>query len=386
MQLESDRDASEMKEQGIPCSWMRGGTSKGAFFLAADLPDSQSARDALLLSIMGSPDLRQIDGLGGADPLTSKVAIVGPATRADADIDYLFLQVAVDQPLVSDQQNCGNLLAGVGQFAIERGLLAATSPKTTVKVHLVNSGQLATVMLETPDGVPRYSGDTTIAGVPGTAAAVLQYFPEAAGATCGSLLPSGEPVNRIAGVDATLIDNGMPVVIVPATDFRDCDVSGYESREQLEANDALRQKLEKIRLLAGPMMQLGDVTDKTVPKMTLVAPPRSGGSDGSAEGSITTRTFIPHRCHASIGVLGAVSVATAVVIPGSVAHRVADHSNISNSDKGVSDGSRQVVVEHPLGELSIVVDADASDEKIDVRSASVVRTARKLFEGKVFGR
>lgn len=194
-------------------------------------------------------------------------------------------------------------------------------------------------------------------------------------------MPSGEPVNRIAGVDATLIDNGMPVVIVPASDFSDCDVSGYESREQLEANDALRQKLEKIRLLAGPMMQLGDVTDKTVPKMTLVAAPRDSGG-----GSITTRTFIPHRCHASIGVLGAVSVATAVVIPGSVAHRVADHAKISNSDKGASDGSRQIVVEHPLGELSIVVDADASDEKIDVRSASVVRTARKLFEGKVFGR
>jgi len=368
-----------MNDQGIPCSWMRGGTSKGVYFLAADLPANQKARDELLLSIMGSPDLRQIDGLGGADPLTSKVAIVGPATRADADIDYLFLQVAVDQPLVSDQQNCGNLLAGVGQFAIERGLLAATSPKTRVKVHLLISRQLATVTLETPDGVPRYSGDTTIAGVPGTAAAVLQNFPEAAGATCGSLLPSGESLNRIAGVDATLIDNGMPVVIVPAADFLDCGVIGYESREQLEANDALRHKLEKIRLLAGPMMQLGDVTDKTVPKMTLVAAPRGGGS-------ITTRTFIPHRCHASIGVLGAVSVATAVVIPGSVAHRVADHAIISNAEEDASDRSRQIVVEHPLGELGIVVDTDASDGRVDVRSASVVRTARKLFEGKVFAK
>ena len=365
-----------MEQQGIPCSWMRGGTSKGAFFLATDLPDDQAARDALLLRIMGSPDLRQIDGLGGADPLTSKVAIVGPGSRQDADIDYLFLQVAVDQALVSDQQNCGNLLAGVGQFAIERGLIPATSHETLVKVHLLNSGQLATVMLQTPDGAPVYAGDTAIAGVPGTAAPVLQNFPEAAGASCGSLLPTGNRMDRIGGVDATLIDNGMPVVIMSASDFIDCGVSGYESRDELEGNDALRQKLESIRLLAGPLMQLGDVTDKTVPKMTLVAAPRCG--------SITTRTFIPHRCHASIGVLGAVSVATAVVMSGSVAQRVANQSDIVTTDDNAADRGREIVVEHPLGELSVVVDAVDSDGKIDVRSACVVRTARRLFEGKVF--
>ena len=369
-------------ESGIPCTWMRGGTSKGAYFLASDLPEDESQRDALLLSIMGSPDERQIDGIGGADPLTSKVAVVSPSTREDADIEYLFLQVFVDQPLVSDAQNCGNLLAGVGQFAVEKKLVDATTARTEIRVYMQNSQQLATVTIDTLQGQPVYSGGTSIDGVPGTAAPVLQNFPDAAGSACGSLLPSGNRQDSVAGVNVTLIDNGMPVVILAAADFDDCGITGYESRAELDANDALKKRLETIRLQAGELMNLGDVKEKTVPKMTLVAAPENG--------SITTRTFIPHRCHASIGVLGAVSVATACVLEGSVAHAIArtpqsagNAGNKADSAAANDDGMR-ISVEHPLGETSVVMDVTDQGGKIDVKRAAVVRTARKLFDGRVF--
>jgi len=371
------------QESGVPCTWMRGGTSKGAYFLASDLPESESERDALLLGIMGSPDERQIDGIGGADPLTSKVAIVSPSTRKDADIEYLFLQVFVDQPLVSDAQNCGNLLAGVGQFAIEKNLLDTTIPRTEVRVYMQNSQQLATVTVDTPQGHAVYNGDMRIDGVPGTAAPVLQNFPDAAGSACGSLLPSGNRQDSIAGVNVTLIDNGMPVVILDAADFSDCGISGYESRADLDANDALKERLETIRLLAGEAMSLGDVSEKSVPKMTLVAAPK--------DGSITTRTFIPHRCHASIGVLGAVSVATACVLEGSVAHaiagvpRSAESTGKNTPEATVANGDgMRISVEHPLGETSVVMDLRDQGGEIDVKRAAVVRTARKLFEGRVY--
>ena len=365
---------------GIPCTWMRGGTSKGAYFLASDLPENKSERDALLLSIMGSPDERQIDGIGGADPLTSKVAVVSPSQRDDADIEYLFLQIFVDQPLVTDAQNCGNLLAGVGQFAIEKNLLSATTPRSEIRVYMQNSQQLATVTIDTPQGQVVYAGDTRIDGVPGTAAPVLQNFPDAAGGSCGSLLPSGNRQDTIAGVNVTLIDNGMPVVIMAAADFADCGVSGYESRAELDGNDALKERLENIRLQAGELMNLGDVREKSVPKMTLVAAPKNG--------SIATRTFIPHRCHASIGVLGAVSVATACVLKGSVAYAVAElPENVDARDSdtvAANDDGRRISVEHPLGETSVVMDVKDQDGKVIVERAAVVRTARKLFDGRVF--
>jgi len=254
---------------GIACTWMRGGTSKGAYFLKKDLPADTSERDRLLLSIMGSPDPRQIDGIGGADPLTSKVAVIEKSARPDADIDYLFLQVFVDQAIVTDSQNCGNILSGVVQFAAEQGLIAPRDGQTEARVYMVNSDQVAIVTIETPDGRVIYSGDASIDGVPGMAAPVLEDFPEAAGSTCGALLPTGNSVDRIDGIEATLIDNGMPVVVVSAADF---GITGYETREELDANETLKAKLEKLRLTVGPMMNLGDVKEKSVPKMTLVAP------------------------------------------------------------------------------------------------------------------
>ncbi len=354
--------------RGIPCTWMRGGTSKGAYFLAEDLPRTDAERDALLLRVMGSPDPRQIDGIGGADPLTSKVAVVSRSTRPGVDIDYLFLQVFVDQAIVTDKQNCGNILSGVVQFALEKGLASASGDRTELAVYMVNSDQVAGVTVETPGGGVTYDGDARIDGVPGTAAPVLENFPEAAGSNCGALLPTGNMLDTFDGVEVTCIDNGMPVVVLSADDL---GISGFETRELLDANDELKAKLESIRLQAGPAMNLGDVTEKSVPKMTLVAPPRNGGA-------ITTRTFIPHRCHATIGVLGAVSVATACMLPEGPAAKVAVMEAIS------ADADSVVSVEHPGGETSVVMRASFTGGEINVRRAAILRTARKLFEGLVF--
>jgi len=351
--------------EGIPCTWMRGGTSKGAYFLECDLPSDEAERDALLLSIMGSPDPRQINGIGGADPLTSKVAVVSRSQRADADVDYLFLQVFVDQALVTDKQNCGNILSGVAQFAVEHGLVNAADGQTQVAIYMVNSDQVAGVMIETPGGAVTYEGEARIDGVPGTAAPVLENFPQAAGSTCGALLPTGSAIDVIDDVAVTCIDNGMPVVVMRAEDL---GITGYESREQLDADTTLKEKLEAIRLRAGPLMNLGDVSEKSVPKMTLVAPPRHGGV-------ITTRTFIPHRCHASIGVLGAVSVATACMLPGSPANELA----------AIPAGDEKLIsVEHPLGETSVLMDVSLDGDAVDVSRAAILRTARKLFSGLVY--
>ena len=347
---------------------MRGGTSKGAFFLKSDLPENTEQRDRLLLSIMGSPDPRQIDGIGGADPLCSKVAIVSASERDNAEVDYLFLQVFVDQAVVTDAQNCGNILSGVGQFAIEQKLLPAGNPQTLVNVYMENSQQVAQVTLETPDGKVTYQGDTAIDGVPGTSAAVLQNFPQAAGSSCGALLPTGNQVDIVDGVPVTCIDNGMPVVILRAVDV---GITGYESREQLDADKTLKNKLESIRLQLGERMNLGDVSQKSVPKMTMVAAPRHGGA-------ITTRTFIPHRCHASIGVLGAVSVATACMMEDSPAAEFAElPDSTENTDILIS-------VEHPIGETSVVMNIDSRSTPLQINKAAIVRTARKLFSGVVY--
>ncbi len=344
--------------------WMRGGTSKGGYFLASDLPADAAERDAFLLRAMGSPDPRQIDGMGGADPLTSKVAVVRKSEREGIDVDYLFLQVFVDQAIVSDAQNCGNILAGVGPFAIERGLVAAAGDETRVAIYMQNTGQVAVATVETPGGVVNYAGEARIDGVPGTHAPVPLEFRDTAGSTCGALLPTGHFADEIAGVRCTLIDNGMPCVVFKAEDV---GATGYESRAELEADGfaPIRARIEQIRLTAGPLMNLGNVAEKSVPKMMLVAPPRNGGA-------LTVRSFIPHRAHASVGVLGAVSVATACLVEGSPAAEVAF----------IPPGSRKTLsVEHPTGEMSCVLETDEAGE---VQSAALLRTARKLMDGTVF--
>lgn len=348
---------------GIRAMWMRGGTSKGGYFLAADLPADPGARDRLLMRLMGSPDPRQIDGMGGAHPLTSKVAVVARSIRPGADVDYLFLQVAVDRPLVTDAQNCGNILAGVGPFAIERGLVAAQDGQTRVRVYMENTGQFADLTVQTPDGRVCYDGDAAIDGVPGTAAPLPIVFRDTAGSSCGALLPTGRAVDVIDGLDCTLIDNGMPSVILDAAAL---GISGTEAPTALEGMADLRARLERVRLQAGPMMNLGDVADKMVPKMVLVSPARHGGT-------VHTRTFIPHDCHKAIGVLGAVSVGTACLLPAGPAARLANLPGNNPLTLGI---------EHPTGTFAVVATLDAQG---GVDSAGVMSTARKLADGLVFG-
>jgi 4-oxalomesaconate tautomerase len=349
----------------IPCTLMRGGTSKGLYFHADDLPAERPLFDQVLLAALGSPNARQIDGLGGAHPLTSKVAIVSRPSRADADVDYLFLQVVVDKREVSDNQNCGNILAGIGPWAIENGLVAVAGSTTPVRIHMVNTRSVAVAHVATPGGAVEYEGDARIDGVPGTAAAIPIEFLDVAGSSCGALLPTGSVVDTIEGIQATCIDNGMPVVIVRAEDV---GVSGAETPEQLERNLALKARVERIRLQLGPRMNLGEVANKTVPKMCLVSAARQGGA-------IATRTFIPHRVHEAIGVLGAVSVATACVIPGSVAAAVAR----------VSGGERQRLgIEHPTGFFTVDMEVAAHGNDVQVRRSALLRTARKLMRGEVF--
>lgn len=351
---------SDPEIDGIPCIWMRGGTSKGAYFLASDLPSDRAALDDILLRVMGSPDARQIDGIGGADPLTSKVAILSPSSRPDADVDYLFLQVFVDQALVSDAQGCGNILAGVGPAAIERGLVAAAGEETRVRIHMVNTGEVAVAHIATPGGRVTYRGDARIDGVPGSHAAVPLMFQNISGSMTGALLPTGNDVDIVDGVACTLIDNGMPIVVMDAAEF---GLSGQETRDVLDANAELKARIEAIRLKVGPMMNLGDVTDKSVPKMTLVSPALNGGA-------IATRSFIPHRCHASIGVFAAVSVATACTLPGGAAARLASIP---------ADGIFRI--EHPTGAAEVAIRRDGTGA---VSAAGTIRTARKLFDGRVY--
>ena len=342
--------------------WMRGGTSKGGYFLKDDLPADTAERDAFLLRVMGSPDPRQIDGMGGADPLTSKVAVVSKSDRPSVDVDYLFLQVFVDQAIVTDAQNCGNILAGIGPFAIERGLVQPASDVTRVAIFMENTGQVAVASVATPGGTVTYEGDAAISGVPGTAAPIPLAFRDTAGSSCGALLPTGHGVDEIDGVAVTMIDNGMPCVVIAAEDM---GISGYEDRDTLDADAMMKAKVEAIRLKAGPLMNLGDVSAKSVPKMMLVAAPREGGA-------IAVRSLIPHRVHASIGVLGAVSVATACLIEGSPAAKVA----------AVPDGlTKTLGVEHPTGVTECVVTVDENGQPVE---AGMLRTARKLMDGEVF--
>nr|WP_296072217.1 PrpF domain-containing protein [uncultured Actinoplanes sp.] len=337
---------------------MRGGTSKGAYFLAGDLPADPAGRDDLLLRIMGSPDERQIDGLGGGHPLTSKVAVISRSADPDADVDYLFLQVVPDRAIVTDAQTCGNLLAGVGPFAIERGLVAAAGETTTVRIRILNpTMNFAEARVRTPGGRVRYDGDTVMSGTPFPAAPIDIAFPGGG----APIFPTGRLTDRFAGLAATAVDAGMPVVLVRASDL---GLDGTEQPATLEGNAELRSTVEDIRREAGAAMGLGDVRDTTVPKISIVSPPRHGGT-------VTTRTFIPHRVHTAIGVLGAVSVAAAVGAEGTVA-------------PPASGGL--VRIEHPTGILEVTAELDGTGPDTRLRRGSVVRTARKLSDGLVWPR
>jgi 4-oxalomesaconate tautomerase len=357
-----------MTQRAIPFMQLRAGSSKGVYFRAADLPADEVLRDRVVLAAMegmGRGDPRQIDGLGGADSLTSKAAVVNPAQRKDADLDYLFLQVVVGGGRVSTGQNCGNILAGVLPFAIESGIWSAREGETTATIHMVNSGGLCEVTVRTPDRLVAYDGTAKVDGVPGTAAPIVCNYLDVAGSATGALLPTGNVVDVIEGVEVTVVDNGMPVVLLRAADL---GLTGYETKAELDADEALKGRLEAIRLAIGPRMNLGDVGHKTIPKMCLISPAINGGF-------VNTRTFIPHVCHIAIGVLGAISAGTGCLLPGSVAEGM--------TGKPV-DGSTLLSIEHPSGEFSVDLDVTVHDDRIELRKSGALRTARLISRGEVF--
>ena len=349
----------------IPCMLIRGGTSKGAYFLSQDLPADEATRDAVLLAVMGSPDKRQVDGLGGAHPLTSKVAIVSRSTQAGCDIDFLFAQVGVETATVDTTPNCGNILAGIGPFALARGLVSATGPSTSVRVRTLNTGTIADLVMATPDGQAGVDGTARIDGVPGTSSPIDIGFLDTEGSVCGALLPTGNVVDVVDGVEVTLIDNGMPVIVLRAADV---GRTGYEPREMLDKDTELKARIERIRRAAGPLMNLGDVSGKVVPKIALVAEPQAGGA-------IATRSFIPHECHASIGVFAAVTVATAAALPGSPAASVAAMP---------AGRERAISVEHPTGEFTVRLTIGGTAQAPVIERAGLLRTARILMDGSAF--
>jgi 4-oxalomesaconate tautomerase len=358
----SDGVEAESDLASTPCVLMRGGTSKAAFFQAHELPADPAARDALLLAAMGHGEARQIDGIGGGSPLTTKLAIVSRSTDARADIDYLFGQVVATESRIDYAPTCGNILAGVGPYAIEAGLVDALDGETVVRIRMVNTASYCEAVVCTPRRRVSYAGTTRISGVPGSAAPILLRFSDIAGSSCGALLPTRHARDRIEGVDVTCIDNGMPVVLMHAQAL---GCTGLESPAELDTNAPLKARIEAIRLIAGPLMGLGDVSAKVVPKMTLISLPREGGTLG-------TRTFIPKKCHDAIGVLGAVSVASACVLPGSVAADLFSTSPAATHD---------LSIEHPTGEFTVRLQMDARHRVIT--GAALLRTARPLFRGHV---
>jgi len=357
-----------MMQRAIPYMQLRGGSSKGLYFKADDLPSDETLRNRVVIAAMegvGLGDPRQIDGLGGGDSLTSKAAIISLSQREDADLDYLFLQVVIGAGRISTVQNCGNILAGVLPFAIESGLWEAQDSETIATIHMVNSGGLCEVKVQTPDRQVEYTGDATVDGVPGTAAPVICNYLNVAGSTTGALLPTGNVIDLIERVEVTAVDNGMPVVVLRASDL---GLTGYETKEELDLDKGLKKRLERLRLAIGPQMNLGDVTHKTVPKMCLVAPPINGGF-------VHTRTFIPHVCHAAIGVLGAISTATACLLPGSVADSIAQPP---------LGGSTLFSIEHPSGEFSVDLDVLIDGDTFEIKKSGTLRTARLISRGELY--
>ena len=343
----------------IPCVMMRGGTSKGPFFLRNDLPSDPQQRDQLLIEIMGSGHPLEIDGIGGGNTLSSKVAIVGPATRQGADVDYLFAQVSVLERLVDTGPNCGNMLSAVGAFAVEQGLVAAEDGETRVRIHNVNTGKIIEARIQTPGGELHYQGDAHIDGVPGTAAPVYLAFLEAIGAKTGTMLPSGTPHEIIDGIPVSLIDGATPVVIARAEAF---GLTGSESAAELDANRDFMAKLEQVRIEAGRRMGLGDVRDSVLPKPVLIGAPKTGGS-------LAVRYFTPHTCHSALATTGAVSIAIAATLPDSIV-------GAALSDMRYP---ADLTFEHPTGRMDVRVELDEAAGGQPV--VFVTRTCRRLFEG-----
>jgi 2-methylaconitate cis-trans-isomerase PrpF len=348
----------------IPCVVMRGGTSRGPFFFASDLPADAPTRDAVLLAVMGSPHEIQVDGIGGAHSVTSKVAIISKSKHPEADVDYLFAQVQINERFVDTKPNCGNMLVAVGPFAIETGLVPGKHGETTVRIFNVNTQSLVESIVQTPGGKVTYSGDAAIDGVPGTSAPVKLNFRSAIGSVTQKMLPTGKPLDVIDGVEASCVDIAMPAVLMRAEAF---GKTGHETAAELDADRELFKRMEAIRRKAGALMGMGDVSKLVVPKFALLSKPRKGGA-------IASRYFVPETCHKSHPVTGTVCISAACAIPGTVAWQIAP---LPTSPQGM------IRIEHPSGMIIIDLDVDLAGGKQQLRRAALVRTARRIFEGHV---
>jgi 2-methylaconitate cis-trans-isomerase PrpF len=351
-------------QTAIPAIMMRGGTSRGLYFAAHDVPADPAARDRMLLAAMGSPDPRQIDGLGGATTLTSKVAIIGPSAEDGIDVDYFFCQVSVTEALVDTGPTCGNILAGVGPYAIETGLVPADDGETRVRTRLVNTGDLVEAVIKTPGGRVEYAGDAAIDGVPGTAAPVILNFMDCLGSKTGSLFPTGNLVDEIDGIEVTCADAAMPVIMMRAEAM---GKTGYETAAELDADKDFFARLEPVRRKAGEMMGFGDVSGMVIPKPVLLAKPRAGGT-------LSSRYFTPHATHEAHAVTGGICVACAAVTPGTLAYQ---YAGLAPEEK------MRITIEHPTGVIDVALELDLAKSPAEVVRAGILRTARLLFRGSV---
>jgi 2-methylaconitate cis-trans-isomerase PrpF len=353
-----------MPQREIPCILMRGGTSRGPYFNAADLPRDRETMGEVLMAAMGAGAPLQVDGIGGAQPTTSKVAVLSPSESDRADIDYLFAQVHAVERSVDFKPSCGNILAGVGPAAIEMGLIPANCDETVVRVRNVNTGAFIEAIVQTPGGKVEYEGDAHIDGVPGTAAPIVLNFQDVVGSKTGALFPTGKPQDVVDGMAVTCIDVAMPMVIARADSF---GLTGHETREALDANRAFFARMEPVRIKAGEMMGLSDVAASVIPKFGILAEPAHGGS-------VASRYFMPWDCHPTFAVTGSSCTASCLLAPGTVAEGLVSFPH---------ENPVRVTIEHPSGTIEVVVDYELDEDGFKLRSAGVIRTARKLLEGKV---
>lgn len=353
-----------MTQTAIPFLFMRGGTSRGPYFNRADLPEDRDQLSQVLISVMGAGNPRNIDGLGGGNAVTTKVAMLSQSNEPGVDIDYFFAQVAVEEKLVDYGPTCGNILVGVGPAAIEMGLVKIEGDETRVKIRAVNTGALVEAVISTPGGQVSYEGDQVIDGVPGSAAPIGLNFFEVVGSRCGSLLPTGQPREIINDIEVTCIDVAMPMVIARARDF---GISGYESQNELDENKTLFEKIESLRLEAGRRMGLGDVSKSVTPKFGLL-------SEARGEGNFNARYFMPWTCHPTLAVTGSQCLAACALCPGSIAEGLV---------KAIDPSPAIVRIEHPMGVMDVNVSYTLQDEALQFHSAGVVRTARLIARGEV---
>ncbi|MBV7395722.1 4-oxalomesaconate tautomerase [Mameliella sediminis] len=353
-----------MSQTGIPFVFMRGGTSRGPYFNRADLPEDRETLAQVLVAAVGSGHPINIDGIGGGVAVTTKVAMLSRSDDDWADIDYFFAQVSVEDQLVDFKPTCGNILAGVGPAAIEMGLIQPAGDVTEIKIRAVNTGAKVLAKVQTPGGEITYDGETEIAGVPGSAAPVALNFMGVVGSSTGKFLPTGNLRDQIDGIDVTCMDVAMPMAIAKAEDF---GLTGHETVAELDEDKAFFARMESIRLKAGELMGMGDVSKSVTPKFGLLAPARDGGT-------IATRYFMPWTTHPSMAVTGSQCLASCALTPGTVADGLLNRPN---------ENPANVVLEHASGTIEVLVDYDTT-EGFALNSAGLLRTARKLAEGKVF--